>query len=82
MADLFHILNDAQIVLRAKGVFYQRKLYKRGDRLYAGHGGGFIRIGGGDSTSCPGISWESIDAPGHLFGVGQLGAPTYTGKCQ
>ena len=59
--NLFHIIEDAQIVLRSKGVFYQKKLYRRGNRLYAGWGGGFIRIGAGDATSNPNVSWEGID---------------------
>lgn len=59
--NLFHIIEDAQVILRSKGVFYQKKLYHRGNRLYAGWGGGFIRIGSGDATSNPNVSWESMD---------------------
>ena len=50
MTDLFHIIEDAQIIIRSKGVFYQKNLYRRGDRIYAGMGAGFIRISGGDTT--------------------------------
>lgn len=60
---MFHIVEDAQIVLRSRGVFYQKKLYRRGTRLYAGWAGGFIRIGAGDATSNPNVSWEEIDVP-------------------
>ena len=76
MKDLFHIIDDAQIILKSKGVFYQKKLYRRGDRLYAGWGAGYIRIGGQSATSCPNVSWESMDLPDHLvLAKGELGAP-------
>lgn len=63
MKDLFHIVDEAQVILKSGGVFYQRKVYRRGRRLYAGHGGGFIRLGLHDATSCPEVSWESLDHP-------------------
>ena len=63
MTELFHIIEDAQVVLSSKGVFHQKKVYRRGDRLYAGWGSGFIRLGGGDATSNPNVSWEGIDLP-------------------
>ena len=63
MKDLFHIVDEAQVILKSGGVFYQRKVYRRGRRLYAGHGGGFIRLGLQDATSCPKVSWESLDYP-------------------
>ncbi len=31
MDNLFHIISDAQVVLRSKGTFYQKKLYRRGE---------------------------------------------------
>ena len=63
MKDLFHIVDEAQVILKSGGVFYQRKVYRRARRLYAGHGGGFIRLGLHDATSCPKVSWESLDYP-------------------
>ena len=64
MSDLFHIIPDAQVICRAKnGTFFQRKVYRRGDRLYAAWGGGFIRLGAGDATSNPNVSYESLDMP-------------------
>ena len=63
MKDLFHIVDEAQVILKSGGVFYQRKVYRRGRRLYAGHGGGFIRLGLHDATSCPKVSLESLDNP-------------------
>lgn len=63
MNDLFHIIDDAQVILRSKGVFRQAKVYRRGDRLYAGWGSGFIRLGGRDATSCPNVSYEALSLP-------------------
>ena len=45
--DLFTVINDAHAILRLpKGIFKQVKLYRRGDRIYAPHGGGFIELRG------------------------------------
>lgn len=78
MSNLFHIIQDAQVIIQAKGgVFYQRKVYRRGNRIYAGHGGGFIRLGGGDATSCPNCSWSDLDLPDPkiIVGRGVTGEP-------
>lgn len=77
MDDLFHIISDAQVVLRSKGTFYQKKLYRRGNRLYAAWGSGFIRIGSRDATSNPNVSWETLDLPkGVTLGKDDTGNPT------
>ena len=55
---LFHIIEGAQVILRSRGVYFQRELYYRGDRMFAKHGGGYIRLGPDDSTSAPAVSWE------------------------
>lgn len=75
--DLFHIIEEAQIILRSKGTFYQKKVYRRGNRLYAAWGSGFIRIGGQTATSNPNVSWETIDMPkGVTLGKDSIGNPT------
>lgn len=75
--DLFHIIQEAQIVLRSKGTFYQKKVFRRGDRIYAQMGSGFIRIGAGDATSNPSVSWESLDLPkGVIMGRDKGNNPT------
>lgn len=65
--NLFHIIEDAHVILLSKGVYKQSKVYRRGDRLFAGYGAGFIRLGGMMSdrgeTSCPGVSYETLDLP-------------------
>jgi len=57
VADLFHVIDDAQVVLRSKGVFRQAKVYERCNKLYAAWGSGFITIGRGGLTSLPNVSW-------------------------
>ena len=81
MKDLFHIVDEAQVVLRSGGVFYQRKVYRRANRLYAGHGGGFIRLGAYDATSYPKVSWESLDYPAEtLITFDKLQGPVWAGE--
>lgn len=57
---LFHIVEDAQVVLRARGVYRQEKLFRNGHELYAGWGKGFIRLAGRGGTSHPHASWLGI----------------------
>ena len=71
--NLFHIIDDAQVILRSKGVYYQKKVYRRDRRLYAAWGSGFIRLGGQEATSNPNVSWEALD--GLTVNTGELGAP-------
>lgn len=66
MDNLFHIIDGAQVIMRSRGVFHQKKVYIRGDRLFAGWGTGFVRIGPHDSTSAPNVSGETIDLPNHV----------------
>lgn len=61
--DNFYHIPDAQVILRTRGVFRPAKVFRRGDRLYAQLGTGFIRLGGGDVTSCPSVSYEALDLP-------------------
>ena len=72
----FHVIDDAAVVLRSKGVFRQAKVYRRGEDLYAGFGNGFVRLLGNGGTSCPNVSWEETDAP---FKTGALGRPLWSG---
>lgn len=61
--DLFHEIPDSMVILTSKGIAYQRKLYRRGNRLYAGHGSGFIRIHALNGTSVPAIRWDDMALP-------------------
>lgn len=66
----FHIIDDAAIILRSKGVFRQAKAYTRDGGLYAGYGSGFIRLSVDGHTSLPNVSWVETDVP---YRVGDLG---------
>ena len=56
--DLFHVIEDAHTVLRRRGVFKQAKLYRRSGVLYAGVGGGFVRLMTNGGTTQPDTLWE------------------------
>ena len=59
----FHIIEDGAVILRSRGVFKQAKLYRRGRELYAGYGGGFVRLYK-DGTSVPALQMLDLDAAG------------------
>lgn len=65
--ERFHIIEDAAVILRSKGVFRQAKAYRRGIALYAGHGTGFIRLHKDGGTSLPNVSWEGHDGPATTY---------------
>lgn len=62
--ERFHIIDDGAVILRSRGVFKQAKVYRRGADVYAGHGSGFIKLGGQGGTSMPSVSWIDIEADG------------------
>lgn len=57
---LFHQIDDAHVVVYARGVYKQVKLYQRDGLLYAGHGSGFIALFVNGNTSLPNASWKNI----------------------
>lgn len=60
----FHLLPDSRALLLSKGVFHQKPVFRGPNRrLFAQWGSGFIRLGSGDSTSCPGVALVSLDLP-------------------
>lgn len=65
----FHIIPEAEAIIRRKGVFKQVKVFERkdeaGDRaLYIGAGGGFVRLYINHATGIPDVSWDDIEIPG------------------
>jgi hypothetical protein len=77
MMERFHIVEDAAVILRTKGVFRQAKVYLRGRDVYASAGGGYVRLYKGGGTGAPNISWDDID----LNGIGpSLLTPDAFGK--
>lgn len=70
--DLFHVIEDKAVILRANGTYRQAKAYRRGGMLFAGYGAGFVRLLKAPGTSNPNVSWEETDVP-HTFDT--LGRP-------
>ncbi len=62
----FHVIDDAAVILRTKGVYRQAKVYshKEGSQaaLYAGYAGGFIGLRSNGGTTKPDVSWTEIEA--------------------
>jgi hypothetical protein len=59
---LFHIVDDAFVILRCRGVFRQARVYLREGFLYAGWAGDFVRLSKG-GTSRPDVLRDEIDVP-------------------
>lgn len=57
---LFHVIEDAFVITRCRGVLKQAKLYHRRGALYVGASGGFVRLSGNGNTSAPNLSYEEI----------------------
>ena len=74
--ERFHIIDDAAVILRSKGVYRQAKVYYRGDDVFAGWGNGFIRLLRGSATTHPNVSWDGIDAAGVTW-TGPREQPVY-----
>lgn len=71
--QLFHVMPDSFAVLVSKrGVYRQARLYRRGDEVFAGHSGGFIRLCHGGGTSVPDVRWDGMESEA-VFVVGRLG---------
>jgi hypothetical protein len=62
--ELFHIIDDGVAHIRSKGLYRQAKVYRRGQDVFAGYGGGFVKLGPNKGTSRPEISWDAVEAPG------------------
>lgn len=77
--DLFHVVEDAIIITRSKGVYKQLKVYRRGDKLFAAHDSGFIMLRQGGNTSHPDVTWVEVEAPGDTIALegGEFNSPRY-----
>jgi hypothetical protein len=74
--DLFTAIKDAHVILRSRGIYRQAKVYARGERLFAGYAGGFIRLGSGDMTSVSNVKYEALQMPPHIqLRKGNAGEP-------
>lgn len=62
--ERFHIIEDGAAILQSKGNFRQVKVYQRGAQVFAGWGGGYVRLMRGGATSNPNVSWSDVEADG------------------
>lgn len=62
MSAPFHIVDEAFAVLVRRGVYKQAKVYRRGTELFAGYGGGFVRLYV-NGTSIPDLRLDALDVP-------------------
>lgn len=60
MAITFHVIDDAVVILRSKGVYKQVKAYERNDRIYAAYGSGYISLSK-SGTSAPNVSVDEYE---------------------
>lgn len=61
--EYFTIIPEGQAIMVSRGVYRQVQIYARGGKIYARHGGGYVRLIQGGSTSAPNIRWVEIDTP-------------------
>lgn len=73
--ELFHVIDDGVVHLRSKGLYRQAKVYRRGRDVFAGFGGGFVRLIGHKGTSKPDVSWDALEAKG--VELGNNGTPFF-----
>lgn len=75
---LFHIIDEAQVVLRTKGGSYKQVAAYRRTKdgktaIYASTGGSFVMLLGRGGTSSPNLAWEILH--GVEYRDGYLGRP-------
>ena len=64
----FTQIPEGQAIVHGRGVYRQAPIYLRGGKVYAKHGGGFVRLHQGGGTSPPSLRWAEIFTPdgGHV----------------
>lgn len=60
---LFTRIDEAQAIVKRKGIYKQCPLYERDNNVYAGLGGGFIRLMSHGSTTAPDVLWDEVFDP-------------------
>lgn len=61
--EYFTVIPEGQAIVGTRGVYRQVPVYARGEKIYARHGSGYVRLIQGGSTSAPNIRWVEIDTP-------------------
>lgn len=74
--SLFNVVEGAVVVLVSRGVYRQAKVFLRDGEVYAGWGGGFVRLTANGGTTVPTVSWREFDLPAtYRLGIGSRGVP-------
>lgn len=77
--ERFHIIDEAEAIIRTGGVYKQVKLFQRDGGIYAGIAGGYVRLYHGGGTGLPKVMWDDIEIPGVTGyakdGTGRLSLP-------
>lgn len=70
---------EGTVVLCTGGVYSVRDIYARSgsDRVYAGFGGGYVRLGPPGFTSKCGTSWADLESPEGRLGVSPTKEPIW-----
>ncbi len=58
---------EGQAIVHSRSVYRQVPIYERGGKIYAKHGGGFVRLSQGGATSAPNVRWAELDTPNGTF---------------
>lgn len=74
---LFHLIEDIQCITLCRGVFRQVDVYERDHRVYAKHGGGYVRLEGNGGTSVPSVLWKDLNSHSCIKVSGKWKAPEY-----
>ena len=61
--EYFTVIPEGQAIMVSRGVYRQVPVYARGGKVYARHGGGYVRLIQGGATSAPNIRWAELDTP-------------------
>lgn len=62
--ERFHVIQDAAVIIVRSSVYKQAAVYRRGEALYCGAGGGYVRLYAGGNTGVPSLRWDDIEIPG------------------
>lgn len=62
--ERFHIIDEAECIIRNGSVYKQVKVYQRAGAIYIGIAGGFVRLYAGGGTGLPKVHWDDIEIPG------------------
>lgn len=60
----FHLVDDASVILRDKGVYRQARVFRLGDAVFAEQRkDAYIGLFGNAGTSVPAVSWSDLETP-------------------